>query len=382
VEDGFTLAGQIPQRIPAKCWARLYYFHGGAGRRHVPKHADRADFSTWLFHNPPPGTVYNVDARTGAFSMTKIPEAGERFATLNQFAPWEVSLVEAMINGRFSGEVGYEERLTLYQSVAEYSLIPNTSLAELVRDQPGRYEFHTLRAAKLDPYFFLPMAAYFESVDEEKAQKYYEIGIAQCPDRVAVSKYCGWLVSRYFDQGRREDAYRIADEMAEVYSFSGLKLKSDLLFRDGRFEESLELIKALDERYGAEEEVQGWYSAYQAKTGDRKYANLVDDFVNDLFPGGIQKAAIEDFAKSPPPKDGVVFLERNAKTMAAGLSEGAVIVALNGQRVADFPQYRYLRSLLTHPDMHFIVWTGREYVERSARLDDHLFGVDMDTYEP
>ncbi|MCB1078766.1 MAG: hypothetical protein KDM64_13180, partial [Verrucomicrobiae bacterium] len=192
VEDGFTLAGQIPQRIPAKCWARLYYFHGGAGRRHVPKHADRADFSTWLFHNPPPGTVYNVDARTGAFSMTKIPEAGERFATLNQFAPWEVSLVEAMINGRFSGEVGYEERLTLYQSVAEYSLIPNTSLAELVRDQPGRYEFHTLRAAKLDPYFFLPMAAYFESVDEEKAQKYYEIGIAQCPDRVAVSKYCGW----------------------------------------------------------------------------------------------------------------------------------------------------------------------------------------------
>jgi hypothetical protein len=59
----------------------------------------------------------------------------------------------------------------------------------------------------------------------------------------------------------------------------------------------------------------------------------------------------------------------------AGLHAGAVIVALNGNRIHAVNQYTYFRNLLPGPDMDLIVWQDASYYEVKADPPAHLFGV-------
>lgn len=68
------------------------------------------------------------------------------------------------------------------------------------------------------------------------------------------------------------------------------------------------------------------------------------------------------------PLQGVVVVESAPKFEALGLVAGAVLVAIEGQRVRDFEQYRCLRSLGDGSEATAIVWRGNAYVEIRAPL--------------
>jgi hypothetical protein len=165
--------------------------------------------------------------------------------------------------------------------------------------------------------------------------------------------------------------------VAEVYSAIGLQTKTDLLFKENRYTESFDYVLKLEERYQMPGRVIVWCQAYKEKTGDKRYDPEIDKRLSTLFPRGIEKARLSDFGE--PGEAGVMFTAETAAMRAEGIKKGDIVVALNGIRVFDVPQYDYVRSLAKDPTLHFILWDGSRYVERTASPPNYRFGVPIQT---
>jgi hypothetical protein len=186
-------------------------------------------------------------------------------------------------------------------------------------------------------------------------------------------------VRRYFDQGRIADATALAKRCASAYSHHGLLTMGNLLYWQGRYNESLAFYKRCEERYNAPNVVVQWWLDYRSLTNDTRYDPEIEKRIRTLFPRGEESVTLRSFQN--PPDEGVLIAEENDLIRAAGLKKGDVIVALNGRRVYDMRQYAYVRVQLKDPAMHFISWNGREYIERSASPPNHRFGVGFGSYK-
>jgi len=374
VDDGFKVTVTTPQLVPAECWNYLCYW---LTPQEWYKPNPNPHINEWHKHNPPPGTAYDPLPRLNHPSLTGHPGAVEK---LHGLAPYDHNIAEYLWSKKYNEQPTYQQALELFQPTLEYDHYSMVRVANTLRDQPDRYEQLMLKSAAMNPSDYFLLGSFFENVNPDKAATYLEKGTATDPDAVRASYYSEWLVNYYLKHGRTNDARTAADFGGEVYSGAGLRAKAVFLEAIHDYDGAFEWYHNIEERYNEPGALIDFCIRYKAETGDIRFEPELQKRMRILFPRGIENVSLRDFTKAPT--DGVVIMEDNDALRSAGLKSGDVIVAVNGIRVYDFPQYTYGRDIRSDPELDLIVWQGNDYHEIKASPPQHKFGADFRTYSP
>jgi hypothetical protein len=379
VDDGFKVTVSSPQLVPAQCWNYLCYNVSFA-----PPYNPNPNphVNEWHSHNPPPGTVYDLNPRLRHPSLTGRPDVIARFEQMHQMAPYDCRIIQFLVERKF-GNVWptYEQASNLFAAVLPHSIVAMQTVARTVYDKPEQYRKLMLQAAQLNPVCYYDLGDYeINRQEEDMGANYIDMACASDPDSVRVSNHAYWRVKYYLKKGKIDKARRVADEGGEVYSAVGLEAKAFFLEGTTNYAAAFDWYEKIEERYDSVAPLIQFCERYKQKTGDTRFDSEVKKRLRKLFPAGVEKVSLTDFSGAPT--DGVLIKEQNSLLTTSGLRAGDVIVALNGTRTRTFIQYQYVRSLLTVPQMELITWQGGGYHLIRANPPNHMFNADFDDYRP
>lgn len=373
VDDGFKVTVATPQLVPADCWNWLCYKVGFAP---LYNPNPNPHINEWHNHNPPPGTVYNLNPRLNHPSLVGRSDAVAFFEKLRELAPYDCRIANYILERKYSGRPTHDQAMELYINMMPYSVTALTTVANTVYDQPSEYEKIMLQAGQLNPASFYSLGSYYVNRrDEDKAAQYYDLACVADPDSVRVSSMALWRVRYYLKNGQTDKARQIAADGAEVYSSGGLQAEAVFFELTSNYNESFNWFAKVEERYNESAPLIDFCLRYKSKTGDNRFDSEVQKRINKIFPNGMEKVSLKDF--SSPPTDGTLIRQNNDLLAAAGLKNGDVIVAVYGVRVHNFAQYSFGRGLKDTPELDLIVWQGDGYRELTPAPPDHLFGADF-----
>ena len=373
VDDGFKLTVATPQFVPADCWNWLCYPASFA-----PLYSPNPNphVNEWHNHNPPPGTVYDLNPRLNHPSLVGRPDAVAFFEKLHGLAPYDSRVANFILQRKYDSRPTYDQAMELYSNLLPYSVTALTTVANTVYDQPGEYEKIMLQAAQLNPASYYSLGNYYlNRHDEDKAAQYYDQACAADPDSVRVSNMAVWRVRYFLKKGQTDKARQIAADGAEVYSSEGLQAEAIFFEMTSNYDEAFNWFAKVEERYNESAPLIDFCLRYKIKTGDNRFDSEVQKRISKIFPNGMEKVSLKDF--SSPPTDGTMIRQNNGLLAAAGLKSGDVIVAVYGVRVHNFAQYSYGRGLKDTPELDLIVWQGDGYHELKPAPPNHLFGADF-----
>ncbi len=211
---------------------------------------------------------------------------------------------------------------------------------------------------------------------EDEAADADRRGFEQDDDAVGMSNSVGPLVDYYLDRGKMSDAETVAKAAGDTGSECGLLIYSLVLEKEGRLKEALDAAKGVAS-YG---ESESWrmnelYAAHPDAFPEENKA-----LFQKSFPKGLTKVSIDSF--SGPPTNGIVITTNSPQLQRASLSQGDIVVALDGYKVESEPQYDYINAQKTDPKMDFIVWRQNAFLEVHANVPHRKFHVDLETYKP
>ncbi|HEX7653733.1 MAG TPA: hypothetical protein VF607_09515, partial [Verrucomicrobiae bacterium] len=269
----------------------------------------------------------------------------------------------------------------LLSEVLPYSLYAQRELAATLTNQPAEYTKICLQMAALDPAVYYTLTD-FALVNNQTnlAESYMDKAAELDPDAVRASNYSLWRVKQALKRGDTTKARQIAEWGAAVYSANGLEAKAYFLEQTGDVDGALVWYQKLAERYNEQSPLFGFCLRYQNRTGDQRFAKIIEQASQSVFPQGRESVSLKSF--SGLPQDGVYIGSETDSLLAAGMHQGDVIVALNQVRTHNFNQYMAVRGGLTNHDMHFIVWQKDGYHEITAAPAGHLFGANFYDYIP
>ena len=378
VDAGFKVTVTTPQLTPAYCWNEICWNVDFAGP-YQPN--PNPHVNEWHHHNPPPGTVYDLNSRLYHPSLTGRPDVVAKFEKLHDLAPYDCRIINFILKHKYDDKPTYDQARELYQDLLPYSLTAMKTVAGTISDQPAQYEKLMLQAAQLDPTCYYNLATFaIKQQDDDRAAEYYEKGCDADPDSVRVANLALWRVKYYLKKGDTMKAKEIADYAGEVYSYDGLEAQGVFYETTSNYDQAFKCYYNIEDRYNDDGPLMGFCLRYKALTGDTRYDSELKKSLDKLFPKGIEKVSLADF--HGPPADGVLIQGQNSLLLSAGLRAGDVIVALGGTRAHTFAQYSYLRDGQSDPILDLIVWQGDAYHEIRAVPPNHRFGVDFGNYQP
>ena len=375
-EESVSILRATPQLVPPQFWSlvlRAPFTHPTHELMDAYQHLEE-----WYSHYSLPGTAYNQVAMDYHASLVT-NNSVELMQWLHRLAPYDRAVVDGLMLFQYHANPTYEQEEALLHPVLEYDTIQMYKLAQRATGNPPAYESLMARAAALNPAKYFTLGDYFRNGgNDEKAIAYFEQGRRLCEDSVLISYYAGWMVKYYLKQGQTTKASEIADFAAEVYSSRGLEAKAEFLEATGRYDEALEYYKKIEERYNDSSSLISFCLRYRAKTGRTNFEAILQRLTKNVFPNGAEHIALPDLKGRP--RDGVLVGGESSETAKAGLHQGDIVVALNGNRVHNFEQYGFIRGGLTEPELDLIVWQGNAYHELKASPPDHMFGVPFPTF--
>lgn len=378
VDDGLKVTVATPHLVPAGCWNYLWFRVSFAEWYHP---YSNLRLNEWHNHNPPPGTVYDLNPRLNQPSLINRPDAVARFEKLRELAPYDCRISNFILEKKYNNRPTYDQAMALYAAVLPYSVFALGTVAKTVHDQPDQYEKLMLQAAELNPACYYDLGDYaLNHTNEDKATKYIDKACDTDPDSVRVANHAEWRVRYYLKKGQTEKAREIADFAGEVYSSRGLTAKAVFMETTTNYDGAFEWFAKIEERYDNPSPLIAFCQRYKALTGDTRFDAELQKRVKKLFPKGMEKASLGDFHAAPT--DGVSIRQQNDLLLTAGLKQGDVIVALNGIRVHTFAQYCYVRDSQDTPELDLIVWQGNAYHEIKSSPPNRRFGVDFGDYKP
>jgi hypothetical protein len=376
VDDGFVVTVNTPHLVPAQTWNYLCYKVDFAP---LYQPNPNPHINEWHKHNPPPGTVYDPHPRMNHPSLIRRPDTLSALERLHELAPYDRTVAQELIKLKYTNRPKLADLQEIYRPVMDYDASVMGLLAAQMTGQPEEYENLIKRAAGIDPAYNYTLASYFARRNEtRKAADYYETAMEKDTDSVRMANHAEWLIDYYQTNGSPDKAMALANRAAEVYSYSGLMAKANLLETLGKYAEALELYRNLDERYGHAEELAAFLARYKAATGETKYDSELQSRIRNMFPKGLEKVEVKEL--SGPPADGVRLKQENAQTRYAGLRQTDIIVAVYGIRVHNFAQYYFARDTSRAAEMDLIIWRDGRYSLLTAKPPRHKFGVDMIDY--
>ncbi len=323
----------------------------------------------WFFPALPVGTLYDLASRSERgmpFSNLGVSEAAKALAPNNRTVLW----AHVMQANNFKPTPQQTEAelgpLTGYD-VAAMKLVANA-----FQSDPKKYAEKYAAVCSVEPDRYVDLGDYLrEHGDEVGAAGAYQNAFDHGKDRVHISNSMDWLVNYYYDHGRVDDAFKIANNAAEVYSQRGLVTFVNLLDRMGKIEEAEAYLKKTEQRYPdtTKDDLLEFYSRHSAKSPN--YATAEQELRARAFPNGIEHVTLSDFKAAPA--DGAVLQIASARTGKAGLKAGDIIVSLNGYRIHDMKQYTAARHPNNNPNVNFIIWRGGQYTQLTCffpRIND------------
>lgn len=378
VDDGFKVTVATPQLTPAECWNWICY-HVDFAPPYNPN--PNPHINEWHNHNPPPGTVYDLNPRLNHPSLINRTDAVAKFEKLHEWAPYDCRVINFILKHKFNNQPTYNQAMELYSNLLPYSLTAMRTVANTLCNQPEQYKKLMLQAAQLDPSCYYALADYeLNRHEEDKAAQYYDKGCDLDPDSVRVANCAPWRVRYYLKKGGTAKACEIAYSAGEVYSYDGLAAEGIFFEMTSNYDAAFSWYEKIEDRYNDSAPLVGFCLRYKAQTGDNRFDSQVQKRLGTLFPKGIEKVSLSDF--HAPPVDGVLIRQQNDTLTSYGLKAGDVIVALAGTRTHTFDQYIYMRNALITPELDLIVWQGSAYHEVKASPLNHRFGVDFGDYQP
>lgn len=330
--------------------------------------------SAWFTPAPPPGTGYVGVMQRHEVLLAKSRQELEK---IWEIAPYDVSLARELVNR--SGKPAPVAAILRYRKDLDYDREALEALAKAKQDDPAAYTAVYEKLCAIDPEAWVDLAVYLrERGDTAATLRAHEKMVALTRDQVAVSQEVGWLVNYYYDNGRAQQAFRLAREAAQVYSYDGLRTYAELCEKDKRYDAAEEHFRRIAERYEDRVPLLYYYRRQEGRLGKKLVAQRLEGLIREVMPQGLEKVKLSDF--QGPPRDGAVMKSSSEKLTAAGLDKGAVVVAVDGNRVRTFEAYLLAIELAQNPRHQFIAWRGGRYVEVAADLPDGRFGVQMNTY--
>lgn len=379
-DDGFKVTVATPQLVPADCWNWLCWKVDFAPL-YVP--APNPHVNEWHNHNPPPGTVYDLSPRLYHPSLTDRSDAVDYFEKMHVWAPYDCRIINFILKRKYNGEPNYDQAAALFGAMPAYSLTAARAVANSVRNDPARYEKLMVQAAQLDPVCYYTLASYeLDHHNDDQAAEYYEKGCDADPNSVRVANLAPWRVRYYLKKGDTVKARQIADYAGEVYSYRGLEAEAIFFEETSNYDQAFQWDYKIEDRYNDSTPIIQFCLWRKETAGDTQYDSELEKRLDKLFPKGNERASVSDF--QGPPSDGVLIQEENDRIRAAGMAAKDVVVAIQGRRVHNFLQYRYVRDELTEPELDLIVWhknTGT-YNEVKTSPPKHLFGVSFTDFPP
>lgn len=378
VDDGFKVTVDTPQLTPADCWNWICY-RSAYAPWYRPNPTPQVN--EWHNHNPPPGTVYDLNPRLNHPSLTGRPDAVAFFEKLHDLAPYDSRVMDFILKHKYKGSPTCAEAAAAYGNILPYCLSAMQAVADTVRDQPQQYEKLMLQAAQLDPTCYYSLGDYESNRhNDDQAAQYYDKGCNADPDADHATDYAPWRVRYYLKHGQTDKARQIASVSGVVYSYYGLEAEGIFFETTRNYDQAFDWYKKIEDRYNDDSDLVGFCLRYKTLTGDTRFDSVVRERLGNVFPRGMEKVSLADF--HDPPRNGVLIQGENELLTAAGLKMGNVIVALGGVRTHSFAEYQYMRDSQLAPELDLIVWQDNKYREIKASPPSHRFNVELDDYYP
>jgi len=356
---GVALSQQAPERLTVDVWKAL------DGRCRHESGASLAVPDKWFNSLVPAGTALLLGRSKanppGAVDYRKL------FATLHERAPFD-SLVLRALAPLKEGET-LAEVAALYGPLAEYDLAAMYRIAGTQIEDPTAFRKTFDKIVAVSPESYLNLGQYLEDREiEDDAAAAYEKAIESASDRITLSNSLQWLVGYYCDNNRDARAAAVANLAAEVYSAEGLSTMGYYMERLGRYPEAEAWYQKIVERYADHRAQDAFYVRYEKRVGDGRFGAKAAQALTRLFPSGLQKVSIGDFAAPPGFNEHVPVTGQFARSRRFGLLKGDMVVAVNGYRVRDLAQYLCVWSFDDKPEGIAIVFRNGRYVEIRGAL--------------
>jgi hypothetical protein len=332
-----------------------------------------ADPATWFVPFFPVGTAFDTHNRPNG--VDDVPRFDEKqIAALRRHAPFSRRLIFATV--RWKGDKPSHEVLRQeYGDMAAYDVGFARTLAAAAWDRPEIYVPQMELVCQMSPDAYWDLAPYLADrgrVDE--ARRAYEQWLARGRNEVGISNSMGWLVRHYFEQGEMAEAAALAGRVADVGSFWGLVTRAQLLEWSGQLQQAERDHRTAWRRYDNPNELLAFYLR------NRRTGSDVDEVMRAVFPAGLGK--LESPLPTAPPLDGVLLVFAGARGMAQGLRDGDVIIAVDGIRVRNMPQYRAARGASADDRMRLTIWRGGKYFEVQGPLRYQWVVSTVKSYQP
>lgn len=332
--------------------------------------------SEWFNPIVPTGTAFSALPRLFFLAKEQVKDPGFLRPYL-EIAPSRVDLRVAYVKSKYGDEPPAQVLKEEFGEAMEFNLDLMKMNAATLKNDPAAYPVALGKIAGLEAKEFETLAEYqLKAGNPAKAAEAYQNFFDRAPDRVGVANSMGWLVNYYEENGRQNEATKIAEAGAEVYSYAGLEIMAKLMERREKFHLAESYYAKIAERYDDKTPLAGFY--LRNKKQNPNYEAAAEQQKKEIFPDGLQKVALSDFKDAPD--RGVLTEQGNELTEKAGLQKGAIIVALDGIRVATMEQYLSLRAENASPVLKLIVYQNGKYQEIEASPPGKRFGIGLSTF--
>jgi tetratricopeptide (TPR) repeat protein len=266
--------------------------------------------------------------------------------------------------------------------IGEYDRTVLYDLAAAAGDDLERYLPIGRRLCAMNPEDCDTVAAYLVDHDREpEAASLYRFFSEHARDRVGVSNSIRWLVMYDFENGRTQEATRLADEAADVYSGSGLATKAKLLERMEKFDAAEELLQKATTRYDNASDVTAFYlRRMRTPAGLKQFEAVSKPLVAKVFPNGMDHV-LGPPRDDDPPTDGVRITRTGHRGAAAGFADEDLVVAVDGVWVHNYAQFMLVWRMSPEPEMSFLVFHDGKYREIRGALRDRWLSGSFTSYD-
>jgi hypothetical protein len=183
-------------------------------------------------------------------------------------------------------------------------------------------------------------------------------------------------VEYYLIEGRGEEAEKIAREVGETHSATGLATMALFLEKTERPSEAEAYYQKVEERYKRGMDLTAFYDRHKDK--NPVYARAAATRLAKLFPQGRAQVQLPDFSGTPD--GGAMISSTSTLVQRVGLKRGDVVVGIEGQRVHTADQYTYLRDQAPDQPMTLIVWSGMNYREVQVDVPNRRLNCDLQDF--
>jgi hypothetical protein len=385
LDELVRLAVREPELLMAGHW----YAVEEVARYEMVRHG-MPEARRWFKPTPPRGTTFDALYR---YQVHLLPRDVPALETLSRISPSDFFVTRALLYARHGEKAPLKEVERAFARRVDYDLRVLEGLVASAEKDPEALLRQRSRLCDAAPdHCFAYGAVLVREGRDDAAAAAYKRGMRSAHDRVSASINAPWLVEYYLARRRNSDAKELAEEAAEVGSFSGLITLARYLETTGDFEGAEALIRNARERYGDkplspdekaerqdgiqdEDTLLAFY--YRLAFVNRRpgYEARFWELARDDFPAGLEKLDRDTLAGRPT--DGVSVLTTTAWAERCGLRAGDIIVGLDGFRVRTRRQYLLVLAFARDAEVNLVVFRHPGYLDVRGRSPNRHLGMEM-----